>query len=262
MTTEQLQTLHKRNDKCVLILGDSLKVLPLLRPRSIHTFITDPPYGSTDCHWDQAPDMDALWAQIHRLTTERAVTVVFAAQPFATAVINANRRAFRYDLIWDKLHAVGFLNANRQPLRVHEHLLIFCRRPGASIYQPQFTAGTPYKSKARDKGTAIYRHFQPMDVVNPGRRHPTSILRFAKPSKADRIHPTQKPTPLLNWIVHTYTRRCQVVCDPFAGSASTGEAVLAAGRRFIGIERDPEIFAAAADRLKRKFGSLRVRVIR
>lgn len=242
----------KRKDaKCTVLQGDCLHLMRTFPDRSVHAVITDPPYGSTDCHWDKRFDLGAWWEQVDRVSTETSVVVCFAAQPFATDVINSNRKAFRYELIWDKLAPVGFLNANRQPLRVHELLLIFCRRPGASIYTPQFTAGKPYRMKAKADRGSVYRSHRAVEVDNPGRRHPTSILRHAKPTGRARLHPTEKPVSLLSWAVLSYTRPGTTVLDPFMGSGSTGEAALTHGRRFIGIERDPSIFETASGRLAR-----------
>ncbi len=240
----------RRIEHCRLMQGDCIELMAGLREKSVQSVITDHPYGSTDCHWDQRVDLRRWWAEVDRVATETAIVACFAAQPFATDLINSNRKAFRYELVWDKLQPVGFLNANRQPLRVHELLLIFCRRPGGSVYQPQFTPGKPYVCKAKADRTSIYRSHGSRTIVNPGRRHPTSILRFAKPGKG-RIHPTEKPVPFLLWIVNSFTRSGMTVLDPFMGSGSAGETALTKGRNFIGIERDPLIFSAAAGRLER-----------
>lgn len=218
-----------------------------LPDRFVHAVITDPPYGSTDCAWDRRVDLTLWWEQVDRVSTETSVVACFAAQPFATDLINSRRKAFRYDLVWDKQQAVGFLNANRQPLRAHELLLVFCRSPGKSVYRPQFTPGRPYITRAHDRMNAspIYRKRKRVDTINDGRRHPTSILRYPKPSKAERRHPTQKPLGLLTWLVNSYSLPGQTILDPFAGSGSTGVAAVQAGRRFIGIERDPTNYRAA-----------------
>ncbi len=240
----------RRHQRIQLHSGDCLAVMQQLPDRSIHSVITDPPYGTTDCRWDQVPDLDAWWTQIERLTTEGAVIAIFCAQPFTTQLINSRRKHFRYDLVWDKVRPVGFLNANRQPMRVHEQIVIFCRRPGLSTYNPQFIAGTPYVSKGRTRGGGgqVYRKSKPVDTINQGTRHPTSILRFDKPGRG-RLHPTEKPVPLLNWLVRSYSKPGQTVLDPFMGSASLIEAASRAGRRAVGIERDPTIFRTAVERV-------------
>lgn len=236
--------------QCELHLGDCLTILPTLSDKSVHLLLTDPPYGTTDCHWDKVPDLNAWWTQVERVATGGAVFAIFCAQPFTTALINSRPKLFRYDLVWDKIRPVGHLNANRQPMRVHEQVLIFCRRPSLSTYAPQFLPGKPYRSKKKaGQQGAVYRHAGASETINLGTRHPTSILRFDKPGQKVRIHPTEKPVPLLAWLVRSYSRPGQTVMDTFGGSMSTGVAAIDAGRHFIGIERDPEIFAAGEQRL-------------
>jgi site-specific DNA-methyltransferase (adenine-specific) len=241
--------LRRTEPRCRLYNDDCLQRLATFADRSVHAVLTDPPYGSTDCHWDRKFDLRAWWEQIDRVTTETAVVACFAAQPFATDLINSNRRQFRFELVWDKLHPVGFLNANRQPMRVHELLLVFCRRPGGSIYNPQKTPGKPYTQTVSANRTSVYRHHGACRTVNTGDRHPTSILRYRKPTNKERRHPTEKPLLLCEWMVKSWSRKFTTVLDPFMGSAGMGEAALMHGRRFIGIERDPAIFEVASKRL-------------
>lgn len=246
--------LRRKEARCRLFFGNCLEVMASFADRSVHAVLTDPPYGSTDCRWDTRVDLRAWWEQVDRVTAETAIVVSFAAQPFATDLINSNRKAFRYELVWDKVSPVGFLNANRQPMRRHELLLVFCRRPGKSVYNPQFEVGTPYVSRGRVRCGSVYRPSGAVITINTGTRHPTSILRFPKPSKG-RIHPTEKPVPILAWMVRSYSRPGQTILDPFMGSGSTGVAAIAAGRRFISIEQDRSIFAAARQRLEGSHGS-------
>lgn len=229
--------------------GDAYQLLPSLPDASIDLVATDPPYGSTDCGWDHKIDLREFWAQMWRVLTPAGVAVVFAAQPFATDVINAARKHFRYELVWFKARKVGFLNANLQPLRQHELILVFNRQPKRSKYRPQLTAGSPYHTKGKTP-TRVYRKIKNQDreTINLGTRHPTSVLQL-NDFGGRRVHPTQKPTDLCRWIVRSYSDPGDLVLDPFAGSASTGVACQAEGRRFIGFERDPEIHAVAAARL-------------
>jgi DNA modification methylase len=234
---------------CQLFRGDCLQVMKRLPARCAQAVITDPPYGTTDCIWDRRVDLDAWWEQIQRVTTEGAVIAIFAAQPFVTDLINSRRRFYRYDLIWDKLRPVGFLNANRQPMRVHEHVLIFGRRPGLGIYRAQKLPGKPYRTNPTSDRSTVYHFHGSVGTVNTGWRHPTSILRHAKPHQRSRLHPTEKPVSLLQWLVLSYSRRGSRVLDTFMGSGSTGEATLSHGRHFIGIEQDRQFYRASRKRL-------------
>lgn len=241
--------MRRKEANCRLLYGDCLQVMLKLADCSVSAVLTDHPYGSTDCHWDQRVDLLAWWDQIHRVTTETAIVACFAAQPFATDLINSNRKFFRYELVWDKVAPVGFLNARRQPMRSHELILVFCRRPGKSIYNPQFVPGKPYRRHAQTDRSSVYRSHGAIEVVNTGTRHPVSILRYLKPMGRQRLHATEKPVTLLNWMVQSWTNPGTLVLDCFMGSASTGVAAIQAGRRFVGIERDRQIFLRGRERL-------------
>jgi site-specific DNA-methyltransferase (adenine-specific) len=233
----------------VLHRADCFDFLQAAPAHSYAAVVTDPPYGSTDCRWDRPFDLVQWWQLVEAATAPAGVVASFAAQPFATNLIHANRRAFRYELVWRKNRPVGFLNANRQPLRDHELILIFCRQPGRSIYHPQKTPGKPYHVKNNTGKASVYRHHRRRETINHGDRHPRSVLAIDEPERG-RWHPTQKPVALCEFLVRSYTGPGDIVLDPFAGSGSTALACLAAGRRFVGCERDPENFARAVERLK------------
>lgn len=182
--------------------GDCLSLLPGIAAGSVNAVITDPPYGTTDLPWDQAIDLAAWWEQVHRVTCPTAVMAVFAAQPFATDVINSNRKHFRYELIWAKRRPVGFLDANRRPLRAHELVLVFARRFKGSTYHPQKTRGKPYKNVSR-KGASHYAKNHGVATINTGDRHPWSVLHC--PHDTPSLHPTQKAPgvdPVADRVVH------------------------------------------------------------
>jgi DNA modification methylase len=236
--------------------GNCFNHLASLPDASIDLMVTDPPYGTTALAFDQQRiDWAAWWGEVHRVCKPTAVMVCFAAQPFATDLINSNRKHFRYDIVWEKTNAVGFLSANVRPLRGHELMLVFCRQFGArrseakSVYNPQLTAGAPYTRKPRP----VPAHYHQRNTLDPGyentgTRHPTSVLRVAR--DVPSLHPTAKPVELLRWLVRSYSHPGQTVLDPFMGSGSTGAACAIEGRNFVGIELDAQYFAVASKRLK------------
>ena len=229
-----------------LYRGDCCDIMRTLPPASVDAVITDPPYGTTDLSWDKPIDLDRFWIEVNRVAKETAVVVAFCAQPFTTRLINSNPKCFRYELVWEKARAVGFLDANKRPLRAHETLLIFVRKCKGSTYNAQKTPGKPYISK----GCGVAQHYRnkkKIASVNLGDRHPRSVLRFTHDKRS--LHPTQKPLELMRWIVASYTNAGDMVLDPYMGSGSTGEACQLLGRRFIGMERDEKHFATASARL-------------
>ncbi|HOX30906.1 MAG TPA: site-specific DNA-methyltransferase [Spirochaetales bacterium] len=243
-----------------IISGDCLDVMPRLPGASIDLILCDLPYGVTDCAWDKRLPLDRLFAEYKRLLAPRGAIILTATQPFTTDLVNACRSWFRYDLVWDKSAPVGFLNANRMPLRRHESILVFY--PRLPAYHPQFTAGRPYRYRAGgEKAAGVYKKTRVIGVNNPGRRYPTSILEFSRETNGNGarrlFHPTQKPVALFEWIVKSYTEPDAIVLDNCIGSGTTALACIPSGRHFIGIEKDPVFAAQAGERVVEARASLR-----
>ena len=221
-------------------------MMPTLAPGQVAMVFADLPYGITSRNaWDVRLPLDALWGCYEQICTARSVKVFTATQPFASHIITSRPAAFRYDLIWDKKSPTGHLNANRQPLRRHEHVLVFCGQ--RAPYTPQMVGGQAYRKPIRGETSnygVVKRETRGLHY--DGDRYPTSII--ATPS-ARGLHPTQKPVALLEWLVATYTNPGDTVLDPCFGSGTTGVACARLGRNFIGIEKDPTYYAVAAKRI-------------
>lgn len=146
--------------------------------------------------------------------------MLFGCGKFVNFLINTNQRNYRYDLVWEKDKAVGFLDANRKPLRSHESILFFSKLFRGSTYNPQMVKG---KMHTRSKGVCKAAHYSTPTKNMPGVRtdlfHPRSVLRFPK-DRGKSLHPTQKPLDLMKWLVLTYTSRGDTILEPFAGSGS------------------------------------------
>ena len=164
-------------DDIQLFNNDCFNIFPTLEDKSINLFILDLPYGQTACHWDSVIDLDEMWKHIKRIMKPNALIVFFCTAKFGNTLINANPKWFKYDLIWKKSRKVGFLSANKMPLRQHENIYVFKKEQGT--YHPQKTEGKPYKSKEHIENAKIYNNGKPMirtatkDTTN---RHPTSII--------------------------------------------------------------------------------------
>lgn len=237
-----------------LYCGDCLEVLPTLQAGSVDAVVTDPPYGTTDIAWDKGHDWDTWWAEIERMLAPNSLTICFSAQPFTTDLINSNRRRFLYELIWCKTMGMGFLDANKRPLKAHENILVFgpswygqaCRK--LSTYNPQWNQGKPYvKARGEDK-CAQYAKTHAATTENDGRRHPLDYITFSNGNNHSE-HPTQKPVDLMAWLIRSYSNEGDTILDPFMGSGTTGVACVQTGRNFIGIEIDPMYFAIAQRRI-------------
>jgi site-specific DNA-methyltransferase (adenine-specific) len=171
-----------------------------------------------------------------------------AQQAFATDLINVGRKIFRYELIWEKGLALGFLNANRMPLRAHENILIFYKK--LPVYHPQMSEGKPYVKKDSGAMSIYGRTKRHLPKTNHGQRYPRSVLRFASANAKNHGHPAEKPLALFEWLIRTYTDEGSLVLDNCAGSGTTAVAAEKLGRRWLAIEQEPEYCEITKRRLE------------
>ena len=231
---------------------DCLQGMTRLEAGSVDAIIADPPFGTTDCAWDIKLPLEEMWEQFNRVTKQNAAIVLFAQLPFAVDLIAANRKMFRYEWVWTKSKAVGFLNANKMPLRAHENILVFYRQ--LPTYNPQWSSGKAYSRDHGERQAGVYRSAGSAITVNDGAHYyPRDVLEFnsitANSKTEPRYHPTQKPVKLMEYLVKTYTNQFETVLDATMGSGSTGVACVNTKRKFIGFETDAEYFATAKQRL-------------
>ncbi len=233
-----------------LYQGDCLEVMRTLPDGCVDMVLCDLPYGTTQNKWDSVIPFEPLWAEYLRLC--RGAVVLTAFQPFTTALIASNYEGFKYTWVWDKVLPRGHLNAKKQPMRVHEDVIVFC--DGSAPYTPQMTLGHKRKI-ARTRyttsgdGGQVYGAEIRDTYYDSDERYPTSILSLSTANQSGKVHPTQKPVALMEYMIRTYTNEGDVVLDNTMGSGTTGVACMNAGRKFIGIERDEGYFKIAQDRI-------------
>lgn len=235
-----------------LLQGDCIEVMRGLEPESVDMVLCDLPYGTTACKWDSIIPFEALWAEYRRICKPSAAIVLTAGQPFTSALIASNFSMFRYVWVWDKVLPRGHLNAKKQPLRIHEDIVVFSSAP--HMYDPQKTLGHKRKvartryTKAGE-GEQVYGKETRDTFYDSDERYPTTILTLSTADQSGKVHPTQKPVALMEYLIRTYTNAGETVLDNTMGSGTTGIACVNTGRSFIGIERDAEYFAIARERI-------------
>ena len=235
-----------------LALGDCLEVMGEIEDGSVDMVLCDLPYGTTACKWDFVIDPVELWKHYYRVCKQNAAMVFTAAQPFTTTLASSNIKDFRYEWIWEKPQGTNPMNAKVMPLKSHENILVFYRKK--PTYNPQMTQGTPYGGFSSDtaKIGEVYGSAKSKHRANPeGTRYPKTVLKFAQ--ERGGLHPTQKPVPLFEYLVRTYTNLGETVLDNCMGSGTTGVAAYNTGRNFVGIEQDPTYFETAQKRLEQLY---------
>jgi site-specific DNA-methyltransferase (adenine-specific) len=237
---------------------DCLEGMKLIPDSSIDMILCDLPYGVTSRNkWDVVISFEHLWKHYERIIKHNGAIILTATQPFATDVINSNRKLFRYDLIWNKKLSTGFLNAKKMPLRQHEHILIFYKK--LPTYNPQMeTRGKPrVKGITTETGkrTMNYGSFKGTSNIN-NEYYPTSILEVSNANRNDKLHPTQKPLELFEYLILTYTNENEVVLDNCMGSGTAAVAAIKTNRKFIGFETEPKYIEIANQRIESTYNEI------
>lgn len=226
--------------------GDCLEWMHTIPDHSIDLILCDLPYGTTYNSWDIPLPLPALWAHYTRLMKEHTAILLFSQMPFTVDLVQSNRKLFRYEWIWQKTIATGFLNSRKMPLKAHENILVFYKH--LPTYNPQFEYRKPYFHHPSPRTSANYGNRKLYGATSlDGRRFPQDCLTF--PPEQRGLHPTQKPVALLQYLIRTYTNPGDIVLDNCMGSGSTGVACVQTGRDFIGIERDAGYFETAKQRI-------------
>lgn len=250
---------NTNNEYPVLIHGDCIQVMKDIPDKSIDLILCDLPYGTTKNKWDSVINLGNLWTEYNRIIKDRGCIALFAQTPFDKILGSSNLKMLKYEWIWEKPMATGFLNSKFCPLKAHENILIFSKSAAchvknienAMIYHPQMTDGKPYKVTQGSRSTNYdFKNMVTNTTINNGTRYPRDIQKFTHDK--EKFHPTQKPVQLLEYLIKTYTDEGGLVLDNCMGSGSTGVACLNTNRRFVGIEINDEYFNIAKERIYNK----------
>ncbi len=241
-----------------LMQGDCLELMKDIPDGAIDMILCDLPYGTTQCKWDSMIPFDKLWEQYKRIAKEHAAIVLFGTEPFSSYLRVSNIKNYRYDWIWEKSKATGFLNSKKQPMRAYEIISIFSK--GVANYYPQGLIKGKYNTsrpaKIDSNKIKIYgkeREYKESEYSN----YPINIIKISS-KIGKRYHTTQKPVELLEYLIKTYTNEGETVLDNCMGSGSTGVACVNIGRDFIGIELDTGYFDIAKKRIEDAQAQIRI----
>ena len=237
---------NKENYK--LYQGNCLDIMKNIPDKSIDMVLCDLPYGTTRNKWDSIIPLDELWKHYERIIKDDGTICLFAQTPFDKILGASNIKMLKYEWIWKKDNGTGFLNSKKMPLKIHENILVFYKKP--PCYNPQMRTGfKPYKC-VQGSGSSNWNYnkdFGGYITENNGERYPIDIIDFKRECG---LHPTQKPVALLEYLIKTYTNENDIVLDNCMGSGSTGVACINTNRNFIGIELDENYFNIAKKRIE------------
>jgi len=210
----------------------------------IDMVLCDLPYGTTQNKWDSVLDLEKLWKEYWRVCKPDAAIVLTAAQPFTSNLIVSQINNFKYEWIWIKTRPVGHLNAKKMPMAAHESVTIFCKNltpynPQDLVYKPRINKRTSTKGNYGDAGKENYSEFT---------NYPRTTIEFDA-NQSDKIHPTQKPVALFEYLIKTYTNENELVLDNTAGSGTTAIAAINTNRKWVCIEKETEYYDKAINRI-------------
>lgn len=240
-----------KDENVWLVFGDCLERMKEIPDGSVDMVLADPPYGTTACKWDSVIPLEPMWAELKRIIKPNGAIVMTASQPFTTTLIASNIIDYHHSWVWNKRFAANYPQAKRQPLRVHEDVVVFGKTP---VYLPVMTNRDKPIKKGKNKGAEMFGGVSGLgrdDYVGKvyDKKYPETIIEFNIRADGRKFHPTQKPVALMEYLVKTYTNEGETVLDFTMGSGTTGVACKNLNRKFIGIEMDEDYFNMSKDRV-------------
>ena len=247
---------------------DCLEGMKLIDDKSIDMILCDLPYGTTACKWDTIIPFEPLWEQYERVIKDNGAIVLFGSEPFSSHLRLSNLKRYKYDWKWDKVTGTGHLVAKFQPMQKIEDIMVFGK--GRTVYNAQMIALSDedyknkiskiskkksYKSNSELTGEKKELSLSDRDIESYRYKHPNNVLTYSKYmgecNNVKRLHPTQKPVALCEYLIKTYTNEGDLVLDNCIGSGTTAIAAINTYRKYIGFELDKEYYEIAKNRINK-----------
>ena len=236
-----------------IYLGDCLDIMKEIDDKSIDMILCDLPYGTTQCSWDTIIPFESLWKEYNRIIKDNGAILLFGSEPFSSKLRLSNLKDYKYDLYWEKEKPTNFLQLKRRAGKTVENICVFYKKQ--CTYNPQkYSVDYRVISKPTQKSNSSITAaigFSVKPYKDDGTRYPKDVLKFKKVSNYEYLHPTQKPTDLLEYLIKTYSNEGDVILDNCMGVGSTCVACKNTGRKYIGVEKDETYFNIAKERLEK-----------
>ena len=237
-----------KEDNLWLMKGDCLERMKEIPNGSVDMVLADPPYGTTACKWDSVIPLEPMWVELKRIIKPSGAIVLFGAEPFSSVLRCSNLKMYKYDWYWDKVKPSGHLNARHRPMNLVETISVFCN--GKTSYFPIMEKQPMRISKNYISNKKDQYGDEKCVVKHIDEKHPKQIISISNANQSGKVHPTQKPVALMEYLIKTYTNEKETVLDFTMGSGTTGAACVNTKRNFIGIERDDKYFDISVKRIR------------
>ena len=237
---------------------DCFETFARIKSGSVDMVMVDPPYGTTACKWDSIIPLEPMWKELKRIVKPSGAMLFTASQPFTSVLICSDLKMFKYCWVWDKIRGTGFQISKIKPMCNHEDIVVFGR--GRLLYNPQMRPREKprlSKNKGTTRQMVVSRGCSYTASVPLAEKYPVTIITFGNNNQRDKVHPTQKPVALMEYLVKTFSNKDDTVLDFAIGSGTTGVACGNLGRRFIGCDNDVEhgYFETAKERIEKAYAN-------
>ena len=231
-----------------IVCGFCLEVMRDWPDNCADMILADPPYGTTACKWDSIIPLEPMWEQLKRLIKPNGAIIMTAREPFTSILVCSNIKGYKHKWIWNKKQSGSFQNAKYMPLQIEEDVVVFCSERVS--YYPIMRTGKMRKKGGCKKENESFVGLKPNHSTYNDHYYPVNIIEMANP-RLNKVHPTQKPVALMEYLIKTYTNEGETVLDFAMGSGTAGVACINTGREFIGIEKDKGYFEIAKERIQK-----------
>jgi len=230
-----------------LIHGDCLEKMKDIASCSVDAIIADIPYGTTNNRWDVIIPFEPMWKELNRIIKPNGAIVLFGSEPFSSALRMSNLKQYRHEWYWNKNNSAGFATVKLRPFSIIENIMVFSEKK-VNYYPIMEIRGKP-RNKDGYSVSDNYGIVPTKYTDKSNSYYPKNLINIGNAIQKGKVHPTQKPVELMEYLVETYTKEGDTVLDFTMGGGSTGRACRNLNRNFIGIELDRQYFLIAEQRI-------------
>ena len=242
--------LYYENENGKLYQGDCLIVMDKLIKEGVKfdLILTDPPYGTTACKWDNVIPFEPMWEKLNKLIKDNGAIVLFGSEPFSSALRMSNIKNYKYDWVWNKIKPGAFAVAKYRPLGNTENISVFSL--SKHNYYPIMEAQKPRTGKIYASSDSASVKYNDGVLRNYDEKYPKTLITFSNANQKGKLHPTQKPVALMEYLIKTYTNENELILDFTSGSGTLAIAAENTNRKWICIEKEKKYCEITKQRIQ------------